>query len=38
MQRHLPLSLLAVAMDQSKLPKDNGGQSPRKVVGHNRPD
>jgi hypothetical protein len=38
MQRHL-LSLLAVvATDQSKLPKNNDGQLPCKVVGRNGPD
>jgi hypothetical protein len=35
MEHHLPWSPAAAATNQSKLPKDNGGQSPRKVVGHN---
>jgi hypothetical protein len=29
---------VAAATDQSKLPKDDGGQSPRKVVGRDGPD
>jgi hypothetical protein len=39
MQRHLPsLAVVAAAMYQPKLTKDNGGQSPREVVGRNGPD
>jgi hypothetical protein len=39
MQSYLPsLVAAAAAMYQSKLPKDNGGQSPPKVMGHNGPD
>jgi hypothetical protein len=38
MQCHLPPLLLAAATDQSKVPKDNGGQLPRKVMGPNGPD
>ncbi len=37
-QHHLPSLLSVVATDQSKLPKDNGGQLLCKVVGRNRPD
>jgi hypothetical protein len=33
MEHHLPLLSVAAATDQSKLPKDNSGQSPRKIVG-----
>jgi hypothetical protein len=35
---YLPSSSVAVAMDQSKLPKDNGSQLLPKDVGHNGPD
>ncbi len=35
---HLPLLEVAAATDQSKLPKDDGGQSLCKVVGHKGPD
>jgi hypothetical protein len=39
MQRHLPsLAVVAAAMYQPKLPKDNGGQSLREVVRRNKPD
>jgi hypothetical protein len=37
-QCHFPSSLLAAAMDQSKLPKDSNSQLPCKVVGRNGPD
>jgi hypothetical protein len=38
MQSHLPSLLVAAAMDQSKLPNDNGSQLLRKGMGCNGPD
>jgi hypothetical protein len=38
MQCHLLLSVAVAAMDQSKLPEDNGGRSPHEVIGQDGQD
>jgi hypothetical protein len=38
MEHHLPLLSVAAATDQSKLPKDDGGQLLREGVGRDGPD